>query len=688
MSTFAEKAQNPNSTKIILCEIDIGFDQEFWVNKRAGTWQVNFDVVYPEIASWFLQGVESRSVTRIGSITMDGIILTEVGSVSDVQLYEYSFYWDQNAHDLYVHLVNGDKPLLHRLTLGESFAVSNYAGPLNNWSVYNDYIYEPRLKSIPSVATRKDPVFFGKIAFEGGTITLDNADGFFNTFGEDNDVFGGAVRLLIGFDDLPYSQFRKIFTGFIENLTVTQMELRLDVQNKRKALSRRLPAKLFTLDDYPYLKPKNNGKPVPLLYGVCKKVPVTCTNEKETPAPQYFNFKICDTTFHSIYAIDKAYDKDDEEVTIASGSKNLATAVFQLETGNLTYSGLAGTFQEGERIKGSNTDASTTIARDTGSTIVFEKRPKDRFDVGETITGADSGATATIATYEEGQYYPGDDISVDVQGYVFTGTSMLIHNALDVILDLLSSYYPIYFNSNYFDTYNWPTARAPDIGYFVEKPKELIDIIEEISSSIFGWFPVKDDGRYAYKIYNQYAVSKQTITEEEILNLTELEIGYDSTEVLTSARIGYAKDWKNAEYLIHQDDSHEDEVFKKFRIYREKTFDTLLTGQSAAEDFADTLFLFSSDVLKPFSITTKMQTVEREVGDFIDVEIDRVAKKMLGLVKAEILGIEKDGNNNLVRLACRIVSIYPETVYQQGFHYGDTYYGHRYYGTTLEREIA
>ena len=478
-----------------------------------------------------------------------------------------------------------------------------------------------------------------------------------------------------------------MFSGFVENVSVTQTEIRLEIQDARKKLSKRLPENVFTQATYSDLNAKNEGKPIPLLYGLCRNVPVISTNEDESPRPQYFDFKICDTTDHTILSIDAAY-VDDEAVTALS--KSTPDATFQLETGNLEYSNLAGgPFTVGERIKGTDSDASAEIASDAGGMIVFDKRPKDPgFDVGEVITGADSGATADVDAYVEGDYYPGDDVSADVQGYVFTSTSILIDNALDVIVDLLTNTYPILFNSNYFNLARWPDDRAPDVELFADSPQELIDIIEEISSTVYGFFRVEDDGRYAFNIYNENAVSLQTITKEEILNLADLEIGYDSTEVLTSARIEYDKEWKNNKPLIELYTDQESTIFDKFRVYREGEFPTLLNGQSAAQDFAETVFLFSGDVKKPVMIITKMQTVEREVGDFIDAWLDRAQSTMLGRAKCEILGISKDGNNMTVRIECRIISLYPATIYEQSVHYNDTYYNWRFYGMTQNREIS
>jgi len=57
-------------------------------------------------------------------------------------------------------------------------------------------------------------------------------------------------------------------------------------------------------------------------------------------------------------------------------------------------------------------------------------------------------------------------------------------------------------------------------------------------------------------------------------------------------------------------------------------------------------------------------------------------------VKAEILGIKQNPEEAGLTLSCRIVEVLPETVYEQGFYYGDSYFGDIYYSTTQNREVA
>jgi hypothetical protein len=90
------------------------------------------------------------------------------------------------------------------------------------------YLLEPRVKSIPSIKKSKDPTFFGKLQFQGGSIKLDNADGFFDDF-KNKDIYGQAVRIKYGFDGIAYSEFRQIFQGFIDDISWNRKDFTIKV---------------------------------------------------------------------------------------------------------------------------------------------------------------------------------------------------------------------------------------------------------------------------------------------------------------------------------------------------------------------------------------------------------------------------------------------------------------------------
>ncbi len=610
MSDFAALKDKPDTKKIILAEIDIAQEHAFWTNYRAHVWYVNFEKDYPDIADWFLIGVEAQAeITRIGSVKVDSVSLVRVSSAADCQTNNGSFYYDDTDKELFVHCFEGDQPWIHVLTIGVAWGFRKGG----TRGVYNNFIYEARLLSIPGISKRKDPLFFGKISFEGGDIEIENTDGKYDMFAEENDVFGNAARLLQGFDDLDYSDFLPTFSGFMENISIGSKVLRISIQDRRKQLSRKIPTNLFDSTTYPDIKESNVGKVIPIGYGILKNVPVICTNEKEAGPPADYHFKLSDTIHHFINAIDEVRVKD---VAVVPSATSLANGTFSL---------------------------------------------------------------AAV------DYDPGNQVTCDFKGFE-DPLGVLIENGMDVVADLMTSYYGVLFNANFYNIARWFRAWAADVGIFINKKTQLINVIGDIAATVQGDFIIDDDGRYSFRIFSEYAPAVQIIRKEELLEIPQID--YDPTEVLTSLSVGYCKDWKENEYLILPDTSKEAEVFDKFKTYRSKFFPTLLTSQADAQAFATRRLDLSSDVKKIFPVRTKPQSITREIGDMITVEIYRPTKALLGNAKAEVLGINKDGNGMTVELECRLLELLPETKYEQGTYYGDSYYNDNYYGRTQYREIV
>lgn len=582
MSTFAELIQKPSSKKVVIVELDIGNLQDFWANWRAGCWVVNFSLDYdsdPEIADAFLNTLTVHEVINIGSVLSDGVQLTLVSSTAEVQSNEQSFYWDADTKDLYIHLENGDEPSLHSVNVGEVIGIANFAG------THNTQPYESRLVGLPSVSKSRDPLFYGKISFDGGNVTVDNRDGEFDRRGESWDIFGNAARILVGFDELGYADFEKAFTGYIEGVRIGPENMEAQLIDRRKSLSKKIPDAVFDQTTYPNLKDENVGKTIPVGYGVMLDVPAVCTNEEES-SPSTYAFKLFDMRYHDAINEITAVYVDGAEVT--PDSTDLVNATFELL---------------------------------------------------------------------DADYDPGDTVTVDCKGYEDM-TGALIENALDIIKDLLTIYFPIYYTATYFNTSEWETAEAlaPDINLFVEKPTEIIELIEEISTSVFGLFIIQDNGLYTYRIYDADREISQFISRDELLEVPVVE--YDPTEVLTSTYVGYAKRWNEDDSPYLHDTSQEQDIFERFKVKREETFDTLLTNSTDAQTFSDRVLALSGDVRRIFTIRTKWQTIQREIGDFVRVDVYRRKSAMLGVCKAEVIGIDKNFLDMEVILTCRLIEVY------------------------------
>jgi hypothetical protein len=589
MSVFTDYASKPVSQKITLFELDIGRLQDFWVNYRAGLWYLEFNKAYTSIIvvdQALITDISEITFERVGSVQSDGVNLTEVTSLATLDSTEQSFYFDNTNDHLYLHLTNHDEPSMHRLIMGDVYGYTTQPG------IWNEVFYEGRLRSVPNITTTRDPIFFGIMRFQGGMVTLENTDGALDDFAEKNDVFGQEGRILVGFDDMGYSDFEKVFTGYVEDINITQESMQLSLVDKRKRMSRQIPYNLFTSTDYTNLNSTNEGKPIPLIWGVVKNVPAICLNEDEA-APSEYTFKLCDTEQHSISTLSTVY---------------------------------------------------VTTSETVKQSVSF--------------SGTDKQAATFILS--SGAYTAGNIVTVDMTGYDDSvrrdGTGSPIETGLEVIKDILNNYLSYPYNANIFDTTEWTTAEADvrDIGMVIDNPTAIYTIIEQISNSLYGQFIVKDNGLFTFRRYNPSATYSQAIGKEEILNRTG--ITYSPKELVTSINVGHSKDWANNTYQYIQDTDDESSIYSKYRVYRSKTFDSLLTDSTDAQLLADDIMEQSGIIRKTFPIVTKLQSALRETFDWIYTDLTRANEGMLLDIKSfvEVIVARKDFNNNTVTLTCRI----------------------------------
>ena len=527
------------SEKLLLVEVDIGEDATF-INAEPGLWQITYSVDKPGSTFGFGNGAfafggfgnggiadlgNDKARLKIGSVFAGTTLLTRTTTRAAVRSTDQSFFFDTATNILYVHFLNADpQDTIDPKQIG---VVNGYS---NKAAYYDDVLYDGRVLSVPNFSRKKDPLFFGKISFVGGNISLINTDGEFDDFGEDENVYGAPARVLLGFDDNDYDDFKTLYEGQIQNFVINEDTWGLQVIDKRKQLSRALPTNTFEVADYPNLKASNAGKPIPLAYGTILNAPVVNTNEKE--GTDTFTFKLVDVSDHSfgINSIDTIYTEN------------------------------------------------------TSNTIV-------------TVTPSSTDLAAGEFVLTAGVYTTGNTVTADFKGFIDSG-SALVQNGLDVMRDLMTTYFPISFDGNFFNTTDWNVAQAAaaTVGVFINQAKPAIDIIEDLSFAVRGNFIVKDNGLFSYVIFDSARAVDQTIDDFELLADSPLAVDYDSSEVLTSVRVGYNKDWNENSYTELVYTADETTVFNKFKVYREKTFNTLLTSSADAETYAVNIMAISGDV--------------------------------------------------------------------------------------------
>ena len=346
MSNYSDFIQKNISNKIVLFELDSGdtLGDNLWVKDSPGVWKTTYAWLTDKPVSTTAYGVGTwgagiygttsstalptspRDIVNIvGSLEINGDNYTLV-PLANVATTPDSFYWSSVSNVLYVNFPSYIRDEANVIVLGITFGYSTD-------SVYfNDIYYEGRIKSIPSVTVKQDNLFKAVVRFEGGTVTLINTDGEFDHFGSNRDIYGKRMRIKFGGDDLLYSEYEDVYTGYIEKYKLKGFDIPITVKDERKNLQRKIPNSYYSSATYPYIK--DAGGEIAIGYGVINRAPAICLNEELTTTTYNFKFvNTFDTSVHDLVSIDQVY-VDGIKVThslgsITSGTFNLADTVYE-----------------------------------------------------------------------------------------------------------------------------------------------------------------------------------------------------------------------------------------------------------------------------------------------------------------------------------------------------------------------
>ena len=615
--TYQEFIKKNDSTKKVLFEIDLGvkLTNSNWIEFETGIWMLRYawdntelrDFSYGIGASgWGAYGSSSSDlqlpssnkdqVFKLASVTVNvtGKLL-RADSIESLREVSGAFYFDAGTQVLYIKSQSVDLPpnlAYDSIILGISKGFSNSGG------YYGSLYYDGRVKSIPQITTNRDSLFYGKISFEGGSVSLVNTDGFFDSFGSE-DYYGSEVRILFGGDDVDIAEYETVYTGYVEEYKYTSDQITINFKDNRKLLSTSIPINSFNRIDYPLITEGSLGNPIPLGYGVIKKSEAICIDDNLEEELEY-NFKFVDTSLRSIKAINKVY-VNNKSVTFSN--PDLVNGTFTLE-------------------------------------------------------GWDGVDSYTV-------YEIGDDVTVDFHGYVKDDLTTLMENPIDIIQDILTSYTLINFNSAYFNLTDWEEARTlstQSIGIWIgEKPKTIIDIIGDISSSILGLFVVEGNGKFSFNLRDIIKASSDIIKIDTMIKPSTVAL--PSKEYLNSVRVKYNRSWFSNKGTFHIDDSKKTELFATYRSDVEKEFETVLSLESDAINFATDALNTFGGVFPTYKIVTKTQFIELQVGDNIDLEVGQFDDELKTgkYIKCEVLGKSIDLNSFSITFTVRYIeSITPD----------------------------
>lgn len=467
IDNYFDKSVN---TPVVLFQIDLLKLNIQWINIGSGIWEVNFDNIYSFVDSTLLDGFTIQTFDDIASVLVDSTYYSPLPSLLLVSETLESFIYDSSSKTLYAHFTNNDDPILHQINLGLAQGYSyDTIMPIDSTQTY-----EGRITNISNFNKSRDPLFFGRLEYQSGSITLLNGDGSLDTFANDNNLYGNQSRILLGYPELSIMDYKTIFTGIIDKVTISEENAVFNLKDKRAQLTK--------------------------------------------------------------------------EIT-------------------------------------------------------------------------------------------------------FTRTNI---NALDAIVELLSSNYGYNYTEAYYDIAAWEAAKllAPTITVNYTDNTKVIEIIEEICNSIFGFFDITPEGLFTFRFVDNENAGEYLIPKEDILNSISIE--YNPDEVISAIEIGYNKDWDTNEYIYYLNDTREAIIFNKYKTYITKTLDTLLISLESSQALSETILDYLEDVQGLTTIQLPIKYYNNVIGKMINVELNRANSNMLGIRRCEIIGIDLNLNTFALAFKLRI----------------------------------
>ena len=228
-------------------------------------------------------------------------------------------------------------------------------------------------------------------------------------------------------------------------------------------------------------------------------------------------------------------------------------------------------------------------------------------------------------------------------------------NALSAIEGILLSAYSYTFDSTFYDLTAWEAARGlvENVTINMQKPDSVINVIEGICGSVFGLFRVNTSGLFTFRVVDTADSITDMIPAGDILG--EHSVSYNPTEVVSSVRVGYGRDWATTgnQYTYYEDTSREASVFTQYKTYQQREFNTWLPTLSAATAFGTRVLSYVDTVRGAESITVPLEYYAVNIGDQVGVITQRGGQSMLGERKAEVVSIEYALDTPTMRLGIR-----------------------------------
>ena len=518
---------------------------------------------------------------------------------------------------------------------------------------YSGTQYDARIKSAPSISQRVEARFGGVAQIGGGTVTLINSDGYFDSK-QDWQWDAGLVTIKLGLDingsTATTSDLQQVAVWAVDQHTKTQGDFTLRLTDSRTRIKAKIPVETYTREAFPNIEQGEVGKTIPTVYGRVLGVKPTVVD------PAIKQFKVAS---HAVTAFDGVRIKQeiDESFSVyfvdflkydATLFRKYLPSVEILQVKN---SGFALSKLESIADCTSNlnsfcyVDSWLYINVGTASiSIVADYQRKSSRWVASSFATTDL-ATGTFTLGVD--WSIGQDVSVD-----FTGKSA--STGPEIIQDLLTIAGETAINTSSFttaksafiigtDSYNVSTCKMC-LGLNIDKPRELSQIIGDINAVAHTYVYSDSSGNFSIGAFEPRPVALvYSISDLDLIDITDSMEPADVANVFVTNWATYAQEAYSQTYTytrsegINLHNQPEDITVEK---------DVPFTDEADAILYTQRTSLMRSRPLRKLSVTLHWKGWLFGLGD--QVSLNFKARGIAG--KFEVIERTADVVNSRIKL--------------------------------------
>ena len=235
------------TNKIILFEYDKPILQNVFLNYAAGIWKWCISpgtvIVADDNSNTGYYSYTNSIIYNIKSLTVDANLYLQVDNLIDLETQDEAFYYDISTATLYITFTNYEPYLNQDIFLGATLGFTMQNNSAGNY--YFDNYYEPLLTSITGIKKSKDPLFYGLLKYNAGTVKFINTSGIFDDW-RDRNLYRQPARIMLGNDGDSYSSFIQIASGVIGEHSRSWTDFSIKYEDPRNVLSIKLPKNKLT----------------------------------------------------------------------------------------------------------------------------------------------------------------------------------------------------------------------------------------------------------------------------------------------------------------------------------------------------------------------------------------------------------------------------------------------------------